>query len=328
LFAFVLAAEAQTAPATQKPTSDPGSSLASEKSETVVLSPFEVVSDNKGYFAPNSMSGTRFNTKLEDLASAMTVVTKEQMQDFAMLDINDIFLYSASTEGTGTFTDMAVDRNGSVSDNVQMNPTQANRVRGIAPANVSLGNFETMGRVPVDPLAVDAVEISRGPNSSVFGLGNPSGTVNQVPAAANLTRNRSQAQFRGDSYGGYRSSLDLNRVLVNGKLAIRGSASIQHDGFVRKPSGVDTERYNGMIKYSPFKSTTIRAGVQYYHGYGVRPNFVPPAIISAIGNGAAVPRGIRWGRLFTSTAPRLDRLLRRRFPLRSTESTSTISAWL
>src|SRR4051812_16927391 len=38
--------------------------------EVVTLSPFEVVSDTKGYYSSNTMSGTRFNTKLEDLASS------------------------------------------------------------------------------------------------------------------------------------------------------------------------------------------------------------------------------------------------------------------
>src|SRR5262245_26493866 len=207
LFAAVLVsaipAAAQTKPA------DPASPT-TDKSETVVLSPFEVTTDTRGYYAPNTMSGTRFNSKIEDLASSLTVITKEQMQDFAMLDVNDIFLYTASTEGTGTFSDVAIDRNGSIADNVALNPTGANRIRGLAPANISLGNFETMGRVPIDPLSVDAVEISRGPNSTVFGLGNPSGTVNQVPASANLTRDRAQTQFRADSYEGYRATLDVN----------------------------------------------------------------------------------------------------------------------
>ena len=244
--------------------------------EVVSLSPFEVVSDTKGYYGANTMSGTRFNSKLEDLASSVTVMTKEQMQDFGMLDINDIFLYTASTEGTGTFTDLTVDRNGSVSDNVQLDPANANRVRGIAAANISLGNIETMGRVPIDPIAVDAIELSRGPNANVFGLGNPSGTVNQVAAAANLTRDRTSAQFRADSYDGYRTSLDLNRVVKKGVLAVRASAVYQHDGFVRKPSGVDTERYNGMVKYQPFKNTTISGSYSYFHQYGTRPNFSNP----------------------------------------------------
>ncbi|MSU25126.1 MAG: hypothetical protein EXS32_15065 [Opitutus sp.] len=249
---------------------------ASAVGETVQLSPFEVVSDTKGYYSANTMSGTRFNSKLEDLASSVTVITKEQMADFAMLDINDIFLYTANTEGTGTYTDFVVDRNGSISDNVQLNPTNANHVRGIAPANVSLGNMETMNRVPVDPIAVDAIEVSRGPNANVFGLGNPSGTLNQVAASANLTRDRSQVQFRADSYDGYRASLDVNRVLIKNKLAARFSEVFQHDGYIRKPSGTNTVRYNGMVKYQPFKTTTLAAAYSFYRLNGNRPNALPP----------------------------------------------------
>jgi hypothetical protein len=244
--------------------------------EVLQMSPFEVVSDTRGYFSANSMSGTRFNTKVEDLASSLTVITKEQMADFAMLDVNDIFLYAAGTEGTGTYTDFTIDRNGSVFDNVQLNPTQANRVRGIGAANISLGNFETMGRVPVDPLGLDSVEISRGPNANVFGLGNPAGTVNMVPASANLSRDRAQASVRADSYDGYRATLDVNRVLLKDQLAVRVGGVFQHEGFVRKPSGVNTVRYNGMIKFQPFKGTTLSASYSSYRMNGNRPNFSPP----------------------------------------------------
>jgi hypothetical protein len=244
--------------------------------EVISLSPFEVISDSKGYYGANTMSGTRFNSKLEDLASSITVMTKEQMSDFAMLDINDVLLYTASGEGTGNYTDFEVNRNGDVQENVSLNPTGANRIRGIASANVSLGNFETMNRVPVDPLGIDAVEIGRGPNANVFGLGNPSGTVNMVPASANLSRNRAQFQARADSYGGYRTSLDVNRVLKPGVLSFRATGSFQHDGFIRKPSGVNTVRYSGMVKYQPFKKTTIAASYAVYRMNGNRPNASPP----------------------------------------------------
>jgi outer membrane receptor for ferric coprogen and ferric-rhodotorulic acid len=59
--------------------------------QVIALSPFEVISENKGYFSANSMSGTRMNSKIEDLGQSITVMTKEQMLDFAMLDINDVF---------------------------------------------------------------------------------------------------------------------------------------------------------------------------------------------------------------------------------------------
>lgn len=282
LFLFTPFALAQTVPAVspadrQSPAAVPVvTTPAAPGGEVVELSPFQVVADTKGYYSANTMSGTRFNTKLDDLASSITVMSKQQMADFGMLDINDIFLYVAGTEGSGTYTDYTLDRNGSLSDNVQANPTGANRVRGIAPANVSLGNIETMNRVPIDPISIESIEVSRGPNANVFGLGNPSGTVNQVPASANLARDRTQVQFRTDSYGGYRSSLDLNQVLIPGRLALRASAVYQEEAYVRKPSGVKTERYNGMIKYQPFKNTTISASLNYYHAYGTRPNYLPP----------------------------------------------------
>jgi hypothetical protein len=284
--AALLAASGLSAQVAPAPASDPAApdrrsvppvaTEATSKDEVVTLSPFEVVSDNKGYFASNSMSGTRFNTKVEDLASSLTVVTKEQMQDFAMLDINDVFLYTAGAEGTGTYTDYVMDRNGQLTDNVQGSPTTANRIRGLSSANQSYGNYETQGRMPIDPLISDGIEVSRGPNANVFGLGNASGTVNSVPVSANVSRDRTRVEARVDSYEGYRTSLDANRVLKKGVLAIRGSASFQHDGFLRKPSGVNTVRYNGMVKFQPFKNTTISGNFLHYRMNGNRPNYTPP----------------------------------------------------
>jgi hypothetical protein len=252
------------------------------------LSPFTVTSNRMGYYEANTMSGTRFNTKLEDLGSSITIMTKEQMADFAMLDTNDIFLYAGNTEGTGTFTDYQIDRNGSVVDNSQLNPARANRIRGIGAANISLGNYEMSGRVPVDPIAIDAVEISRGPNANVFGLGNSAGTLNMVPSSANLARNRVQASFRVDQEGGHRSTLDVNRVLLAGRLALRGSVVFQRDEFTRKPSGTDTLRLNGMLKYQPFQKTTISAAYTHYRLEGNRPNNTTPrdAISYWLANGA------------------------------------------
>jgi hypothetical protein len=249
---------------------------AGAKDDAVRLSPFEVKEDSKGYYAATTMSGTRLNTKLEDLASAISVVTKQQMQDFAMLDINDIFNYETSTEGTGNYTDYSVDRNGMVTDNIQNNPQGANRVRGGSAANIALNNFATSGRVPIDPINIDAVEISRGPNSNIFGLGQGSGTVNLVGASANLARESSTGEVRVDDIGGYRASLDVNRPILRDKLAVRFSTVYQHDAYRQKPSGATTHRYNFMVRAQPFKSTTIRASYQLYDFFGTRANTLTP----------------------------------------------------
>ena len=48
------------------------------------------VADNNGYFSSNTMSGTRMNSKIEDLGQSITVMTKEQMTSFkALMDIRD-----------------------------------------------------------------------------------------------------------------------------------------------------------------------------------------------------------------------------------------------
>jgi outer membrane receptor protein involved in Fe transport len=244
--------------------------------EVVELSPFEVVADTKGYFAANTMSGTRLNARLEDLGASISVVTKQQMEDLGLLDVNDIFSYESNTEGTANFTDFSFNSAGMPMDNVQTNPVGANRVRGIGPANTTFGNFETSGRTPIDPTNVDGVEISRGPNSSIFGVGSPAGTVNSVPASANLRKNATTIVARVDNRDGWRTSFDVNRVLKPNVLAARVSGVKQLDGFALKPSGVATERLNGMLKFHPFRKTTLTASYSYYRAHGNRPNALAP----------------------------------------------------
>jgi hypothetical protein len=252
------------------------SSTPASTDETVQLSPFEVRENNNGYYAASTMSGTRLNAKIEDLASSISVVTKQQMADFALLDINDIFNYEASTEGTGNYTAFEVDRNGMVGDSIQNDPQGANRIRGMGAANISLNNFATSGRVPLDPINIDAVEISRGPNSNIFGLGQGSGTVNLVGATAGLNRSTTIAEVRFDDVGGYRTSLDLNRPIIRGKLGARASAVYQHDAYRQKPSGTTSRRYNFMLRAQPFKNTTVRASFQHYELYGTRASTITP----------------------------------------------------
>lgn len=248
----------------------------SQEAETITLSPFEVRSTATGYFQSNTMSGTRLNSRIEDLGQSITVMTKEQMSDFAMLDVNDVFDYMAGTEGTHTYSDFVVDRTGAVTDNVALDPNNANRIRGIGSANVALNNIPTTGRVPIDPLWVDSIEVSRGPNANIFGLGNAGGTVNQVPATANLTRDFTRFDLRGDDGGGWRSSLDVNRVLFAHKLALRASYAYQHTAFERKPSGEDSRRMSVQATARPFQSTTLSFSWFNYRNASQRPNFTTP----------------------------------------------------
>ncbi len=254
----------------------------SSSGETVVeLTPFEVnASADKGYHASNTMSGTRLNSRIEDLAASITVVTKQQLLDTAAIDINDIFLYEANTEGTGQFTDFVIDR-GNVVDNVAGSPQTANRVRGLSAANIAVGNFASTSAIPVDTYNIEAVEISRGPNSSIFGLGDASGTINLIQSRANLTRAISSFSARADSYDGFRFTADLNRPLLRNKesrpiLAARLSAVYEEKGYMRKPSMDRTNRVTFGLNFQPFRNTRLSGSYESYHNFNQRPNATPP----------------------------------------------------
>lgn len=268
---------APTSPAASPAPVKTAGPAAPAEEKVVELSPFVVVSDRQfGYFASNSGAGTRLNSKLEDLGASITVVTRDQMLDTASVDINDIFRYEANTEGVGQYTQFSVDRNGNVDDTVQRSPESSNRIRGIANANLALNNFPTSGRVPVDSYNLDSVEITRGPNSSLFGLGNPSGTVNLNVGRAMTTRKKTQLVFRVDDLGGYRSSFDVNRPIVNNKLGVRISGLYDRKAYNQKPAKDETKRLFGAITYTPFHSTTIRGSYERYLNYAQRPNAITP----------------------------------------------------
>ena len=246
------------------------------RDEVVALSPFEVNSgSDKGYSAASSLSGTRLNSKLEDIASSITVITKQQLIDTAALDINDIFQYEVGTEGTSQFTDPSNDGRGNY-DNVSGNPTGANRVRGLSQANILVGGFAASSSIPIDPYNIDSVEIARGPNSTVAGLSDAGGSVNLNLAKGNLTREISNFSTRVDSYGGFRASLDLNRPLIRNKLAVRVSAVYNEVGYVRKPSVDRTNRQQIGVAYRPFATTSISGSVEWFHEYANRANALTP----------------------------------------------------
>ncbi|MEO6243824.1 MAG: TonB-dependent receptor plug domain-containing protein [Opitutaceae bacterium] len=247
-----------------------------EKRDVVELTPFEVkAGSDRGYAASNTLAGTRLNSRLEDLAGSISVVTKQQLEDTAALDINDIFLYEIGTEGTGQFTDLTNDGRGDY-DNVAGNPTGANRMRGLSAATIAVGGFTASSSIPIDTYNIDAVEIARGPNSSLAGLSEGGGAVNLVTSRGNLSRSITTVVGRVDSYGGFRASLDLNRPLIKDKLAVRFSAVYNEIGYIRKPSVERNNRQQLSLTARPFSRTTISVSAERFSQYAQRANSITP----------------------------------------------------
>ncbi|HEX7631033.1 MAG TPA: TonB-dependent receptor plug domain-containing protein, partial [Lacunisphaera sp.] len=272
--AALLTAVTSQAQEAAQPAVKPSAATPAPLDRTLELTPFTVSSSqNQGYQATSTMSGTRLNTKLEDLAASISVVTKAQLEDTAAIDINDIFKYELSTEGTSQWTDFSVDR-GTVTDNVQKEPSSATRLRGLTSANVALNGFSV--NLPLDTYDVESVEISRGPNSTVFGLGSTGGGINILKGHANTSRDITSFTTRADSYDGYRGNFDLNRVLVRDRLALRVYGLYEDKGYVRKPSDDITRRLELALSVRPFRRTTIYASFESYRNQNNRPNSLTP----------------------------------------------------
>lgn len=238
------------------------------------LSPFEVNATlDRGYYASSTLSGTRLNASLADIAASISVVTKQQLADTAAVDINDIFKYEAGTEGIYQWTAFTTYK-GDATEDIAGNPSGATRMRGLSGANVSSSGFATT--LPFDTYNVDAVEITRGPNSSLFGLGNAGGSVNIIGSRANLTRETTTVATRADSYGGYRANFDVNRPLLRDRLAVRVLGLYDDKAFMRKPSSDVTRRLQGALTARPFASTTVRASFESYRNFNNRPNSTTP----------------------------------------------------
>lgn len=271
---------------TAKATAPVTPSTTAVEKDIVELSPFTVNSQkDTGYFAENTLAGSRINTNLADLASSITVVTKQQMEDTASVDINDVFKYEANTEGSSSYSPSIVDRNtvkDSISgysfgnDGTTTTNAQSNRIRGLSSPDAAINNFSTNNRIPFDAYNVQSIEITRGPNSLLFGLGTPAGVVNQTSAQAALNRNTSEATVRTDQNGSFRSTLSVNRSLIDGKLAVFGAFLYDNRQFERKPSSDRYRRQYGAITYKPFKNTVIRGFAENYENDANRPNFFSP----------------------------------------------------
>jgi hypothetical protein len=253
--------------------------------DVIALSPFEVDATREtGYYAENTLAGSRLKTNLGDLASSITVVTKQQLEDTGALSINDVFLYESNTEGAGNYTPIYVNR-GTATDGIggysgddgtTFGIATANRVRGLGSADTAQNNHPTIPRMAFDTYNTNSVEINRGPNSMLFGAGGASGVVNQSTAEAVLNKLHATVKAQVGSFGAHRESFGVN-VPLGHKVAVYAAWLEDHKGYERKPSSDIYRRQYATLTFRPFPSTKITASYEHYLNHNNRPNFIDPS---------------------------------------------------
>jgi outer membrane receptor protein involved in Fe transport len=136
----------------------------------MVLSPPGNTSKDIGYQANSTLSGSRTNTELKDLANPIDIFTKELMDDLGVRDIQDLTLFA-----TGVEPNAAGDNNDSGQEREIWNHNYM-QIRGFK-TGTATRNFMELNST-FDAYNSERVEFSKGPNSILFGTGNPGGSSN------------------------------------------------------------------------------------------------------------------------------------------------------
>ena len=243
--AAVPAAFAQSTPAA-KPS--PASNEA-----PVTLLPFVVEEEiDTGYAATSTLAGTRLRTDLRDVGAAISVVTSQFLADTASTNARDVLVYTTSTEVggfEGNFSGVSTGNGFANAEAVLQNPQNSTRVRGLAGADLTRDFFLT--DIPLDSYNTERVDISRGANAILFGLGSPAGIINNQLKAANVRKNAFSYQQTYGRFDSHREVFDFNSVILPNQLALRLVGLNRVERYRQEPAYEQDRRIFASLKWEP-----------------------------------------------------------------------------
>jgi outer membrane receptor protein involved in Fe transport len=286
-----------------------------EEDQVYELSPFTIdASEDTGYAATSTLAGTRVRTDLKDLGAAISVYTSEFLEDTAATDAATLLSYTANTEVggyQGNFSGAAVvEDDRYFQPEERTNPQFNQRIRGLGTADLTRNLFLT--DIPFDSYNTDRVTVSRGPNSLLFGIGSPGGVINNSTKQAVHNNDFGEVKIRFDNYGSLRSELDINRSLVEDRVALR--ISVLHDDleYKQEPTWNTDKRLYAALDVILFENansdvldaTRFRVNGEWGESAGSPVEIIPPSV-AYHGWFEPIPRNLEQ---FSGIAP-LDRVV-------------------
>ncbi|MCG9678865.1 TonB-dependent siderophore receptor [Vibrio sp. Isolate24] len=201
--------------------------------ETVVVIGQEhdsAVGPDFSYLGQKSRTATKTDLAIHETPRAVSVVTREQMDDRASISISDALQYTPGIQANFYGED---------------NKQDWFVIRGFTQANNGL--YQDGTRLysagfyswQIDPFALERVEILRGPASVLYGQNPPGGLINTVSKRPQFDGGSGQVAVEYGSYDRTQISLDVNREL-NEDVAFRLVAMGRKNG--TKVDNVDAER--------------------------------------------------------------------------------------
>ena len=218
------------------------------RDDVMRLAPLEVRADRdaKFYTAERSLTATRTDTPLVNVPQAVSVITRDLIDDAALVGIADL---SRHVPGMG------------------IAQGEGNRDTPVMRGNSTTADFFVDGirddvQYTRDLYNIERVEVIKGPNAMIFGRGGSGGVLNRVAKQANGATFREFTAVVG-SWNQVRASVDIgHRVNDSAALRVAGlyeEADGYRDGFSLQRHGI-----NPTLTLALTRRTTLRAGYEHF----------------------------------------------------------------
>lgn len=246
-------------------TPSPVASSASSPEEIIELSPFVISTrGDEGYRATNTLAGTRLNTSILETAAAVSVLTKDLLDDLGAQNTEDFLRMTTSAS-----FDVGRDSNG---DGSQWYDAPA-RIRGFGSATVTRDYFPWA--MTADSFNVERVEVNRGPNAVLFGIGTPGGVLNTSSKRAHLNSRKGEVAVTLGSWNKRRAELDYGLPVIHNKLELRLNSVVEDREGWRDFEFLRQKSVALATLFQPYRDTRLRAAVESRHVDQLRPRGTP-----------------------------------------------------
>lgn len=242
-FAFVPSLGAQT--------------VAPAADQTLVLSPFEVKADARdSYVATNTNSITGTNVSLDRVPITANVLSRALLDDLAYTDGANALIEIAGF-GRVAAGGADVGRGGVDGDNTSFGQYRA---RGLTVGFPRRDGLLRSNGSQLDLFSIERVEVIRGPQSLLYGSGDPGGIVNFTTKRAQFGARSGETRVAVDSEGTYRATAEAG--WGNDQLALRAGGVREDRRFFRANLERNILGGFGTLAWRPVRNTTLR--VEYH----------------------------------------------------------------
>lgn len=198
------------------------------------------------YLATGTFTATRTNTKLLDIPQAVSIVTKKQMEDRAVLSLGQALQYTPGvvvSQGEGSRDQVLIRGQNTTAD-------------------FYVDGMRDDAEYFRDIYNIDSVEVLKGPSALIFGRGGGGGIINRVTKKADFNTIRNFWVYTG-SFAQKRLTADVGQA-INNDLAFRLNGMYEHSYGFRDHFKLERYGINPAFTWRPLERTFVTASYEHF----------------------------------------------------------------